>query len=309
MGIKHGLFSWFKAKNEKGEEMNLGYVLDEEPKTEEDLKKLFQAFGLESKFELFKPLIRSKIDIDLFPETEGNIGVGQSKIGGRPDLPLECAWPKTDAGKSLAFVAQLNCEQTSTYDKESLLPKQGIISFFYCADQAAWGFDPKDKDRFKVIYTEDLSKLKRIEFPDDLEEYVRYSPNSVKFDKSLSLPGWEHDCIDEILTDPEIDSYMELSRGSENQVFGYADCIQRPMELECQLVTNGLFCGDATGYEDPKRKELEAGSKDWTLLFQLDTEEEKAEMMWGDGGKLYFWIRKEDLKAKNFDKSWLVLQC
>ena len=302
-------FKWFTTSNEKGEEMNLGYVVEEEPKTEEDLQKLFETFGLESKFALFKPLIRSKIDIEISPETEDRIGIGESKIGGRPDLTLENTWPKTDAGKSLSFIAQLNCKQVSRYDKESLLPKQGLLSFFYCANQAAWGFDPTDKDRFMVMYTEDLSKLKRVEFPDDLEEHTRYKPNSIEFDSSLSLPGWEDDCVYEVLTDSEIDDYMELSRGTDNQILGYATCIQGPMELECQLVTNGLFCGDTSGYEDPKRKEIEAGAKDWVLLFQMGSEEEKAEMMWGDCGKLYFWIRKKNLKDRNFSKSWFVLQC
>jgi uncharacterized protein YwqG len=31
--------------------------------------------------------------------------------------------------------------------------------------------------------------------------------------------------------------------------------------------------------------------------------------MWGDGGRLYFWIREQDLAVNNFDKTWLVLQC
>ncbi len=29
------------------------------------------------------------------------------------------------------------------------------------------------------------------------------------------------------------------------------------MELECQLVANGLYCGDSSGYEDPGRMSLE----------------------------------------------------
>lgn len=32
-------------------------------------------------------------------------------------------------------------------------------------------------------------------------------------------------------------------------------------------------------------------------------------MMWGDVGRLYYWIRREDLAQRRFDKVWLVLQC
>lgn len=32
-------------------------------------------------------------------------------------------------------------------------------------------------------------------------------------------------------------------------------------------------------------------------------------MMWGDVGRIYFWIREQDLKNFDFDKTWLILQC
>jgi uncharacterized protein YwqG len=54
--------------------------------------------------------------------------------------------------------------------------------------------------------------------------------------------------------------------------------------------------------------ELKAGSMDWHLLLQVDSEQ-AAGMMWGDVGRLYYWIRSKDLKAGNFDNVWLVLQC
>ena len=308
MGIKDQLFKWFKVQI-KDDEMNIGYVLDGEPKSNEDVQKVFKAFDLESKFEIFKPFIRSKIDFELVSSNDDKIKIGQSKIGGKPDLLNSYEWPKTKANKSLSFIAQLNCEELNKYDSENLLPKKGLISFFYCSEQEAWGFDPKDTDRFKVIYVKSIENLERIDFPKDLKEHSIFQPNGLNFDSSLSLPGWEHDSIRGILSDSELDDYMEISSGTENQIFGYANCVQGPMELECQLVTNGLYCGDPSGYEDPKRKELESGKEDWILLFQIDSEEDNAGMMWGDSGKLYYWIRKQDLKDKNFEKSWFVLQC
>ena len=59
------------------------------------------------------------------------------------------------------------------------------------------------------------------------------------------------------------------------------------MDLECQLVSHGLYCGDASGYQATRAKELEAGRQDWILLLQLDTDDD-AGMIWGDGGMLYF---------------------
>ena len=48
--------------------------------------------------------------------------------------------------------------------------------------------------------------------------------------------------------------------------------------------------------------------KDWRLLLQIDSDE-NCEMMWGDVGRIYFWIKTEDLKNRDFEKVWLILQC
>lgn len=93
-----------------------------------------------------------------------------------------------------------------------------------------------------------------------------------------------------------------------HKLLGHPDQIQGDMQLECQLVSNGLYCGDSTGYQDPKRKILEKSVKDWRLLFQVDSDE-SCGMMWGDVGRLYFWIKKDDLKNKDFEKAWMILQC
>jgi uncharacterized protein YwqG len=113
------------------------------------------------------------------------------------------------------------------------------------------------------------------------------------------------------LEDEEVyDNFLESYAGSEteHQLLGLPRPIQGEMELECQLVTNGLYTGDASGYKDPRRKTLEPGAIDWTLLLQVDSDD-NAGMMWGDLGRLYFWVRRQDLASRNFDKVWTILQC
>jgi uncharacterized protein YwqG len=80
------------------------------------------------------------------------------------------------------------------------------------------------------------------------------------------------------------------------------------MELECQLVSKGVYCGDSEGFMSSKARTLSAGATDWRLLLQIDTDDE-AQMMWGDGGRLFFWIRDQDLLAQRFEDGWLILQC
>ena len=97
-----------------------------------------------------------------------------------------------------------------------------------------------------------------------------------------------------------LDSYTKL--------LGYPDVIQSSMEEQCAAITKGFYMG---GIDSPKkyREEVIKDSKDWILLFQMDAiEVDDYKLMFEDYGHIYFWIKKEDLKNKNFDNVWLILQ-
>jgi len=68
--------------------------------------------------------------------------------------------------------------------------------------------------------------------------------------------------------------------------------MQNPMELECELVTNGINTGGPEGYADPRVVELRKSAGAWRLLLQLDSRDD-LNWMWGDFGRLYFWRRGE----------------
>ena len=82
------------------------------------------------------------------------------------------------------------------------------------------------------------------------------------------------------------------------------------MEEECEAVTRGFNMGGIESYPKQYQKEIRSASIDWILLFQMDTvETSDYELMFGDSGHIYFWIKKEDLANKNFENIWLILQC
>jgi Domain of unknown function (DUF1963) len=70
------------------------------------------------------------------------------------------------------------------------------------------------------------------------------------------------------------------------------------MRLECQLATNGIFCGDGTGYRDPRLEALRPGAADWRLLLQIDSED-GVDMMWRNVGRIFNWIKHADLPDRN----------
>lgn len=110
------------------------------------------------------------------------------------------------------------------------------------------------------------------------------------------------DAFDELRNAP----FAGLSR---HQMMGYPSPVQNTgMELECQLASNGIYIGNPEGYRDPRRAELEPSAPAWKLLLQLDTDDDTG-MMWGDVGTLYFWIREQDARCRDFSKVWMILQC
>lgn len=234
-----------------------------------------------------------------------------SKIGGLPDVPQHFEWPIWK-GKPLAFIAQIDL---STIHSTLLagLPRTGVLYFFYDQEQSTWGFDPADRGSWRVVYWPDSRELTQAIPPDGLRvvyDEKRVDPRHIHSFPSLERLGFSLSTVTDEILDVEDRLRTQATQDDpEHQIGGFPNPIQDDeMELECQLVSNGLYCGDSSGYQDPRRSELAKGASQWELLLQIDTDDDTG-MMWGDGGRLYFWIRASDLAAEDFSNVWMVLQC
>ncbi|KOS61357.1 hypothetical protein AN161_17280 [Lysinibacillus sp. FJAT-14222] len=100
-----------------------------------------------------------------------------------------------------------------------------------------------------------------MEIPASLHEHGNIDSAALQFENEVTLPSWDSPYsmfLQEILNEEEADSYrdfeyewMEVDARATHRIDGYPDAIQGDMYLECQLVTNGLYCGDSTGYSNP----------------------------------------------------------
>ena len=237
-----------------------------------------------------------------------------TKIGGQPLAGKDFEWPKWQ-NKSLAFIMQIKLSEITLISKIKHFPQKGFLYFFYDKEQSTWGFDPKDKGSWKVIYQPEHNNLTLVPFPQDLENDYKYCEKKLEQELIKTYLSLEDERIEGLqLTDDQADWYVNFRDSVYNddpkhQISGFANEEQGSyMDLECELVSNGLFCGDPSGYNDPKAKHLEQNRKDWTLLLQVDSDDEIG-MMWGDMGKLYFWIKKDDLEKLIFENVWMILQC
>ncbi len=247
-------------------------------------------------------------------------GIGRSRVGGLPDLPAGLSWPRRiPGGAPLSFLAQFNLAEVAPYDPEGRLPRQGMLWFFYDAEEQPWGFDPADRGAWRVIYADvDPAGLVRLGSPEALGTEWIFREATVGFRRELTLPPLESGFVQGLnLSREERGRYMDLEEavhrlyGGENihRLLGHPQPIQGDMQLECQLVSHGLYCGTSEGYQDPQAEALRPGAADWRLLFQLDSDFDATGMMWGDVGRLYFWIREQDLRERRFADVWMVLQC
>ncbi|MCT6922885.1 YwqG family protein [Metasolibacillus sp.] len=283
----------------------------------EKLRAALQDFELGEVTDRILQFAKNSIRAIATPTIENEIQIGQSKIGGAPDVPTDFIWPQTNDQHPLYFLCQLNLAEIKPFDSSNLLPAKGLLSFFYDAERQPWGYDPNNYDGFRVVhFTEE--KLQRMEQPSILRE--RIDSAILHFKNEWTLPDWESpdgQILTDLLTEEQEEAYNDFlfdwvdeeeTEQTTHRIDGHPNTIQGDMYLQCQLVTNGLYCGDSTGYEHPLRKELEPQAKDWRLLLQLDSEDDLG-YMWGDSGKLYFWIREQDCQNKAFDKVWTILQC
>lgn len=247
---------------------------------------------------------------------EVNLPLGASRFGGDPDLPAGFVWPSRD-GRSLTFLAQLDLSHLDAPG----LPASGWLLFFFDVARQPWGFDPKDAGGARVVHVDAargdlvrhahpevesaggpfelcaLDPSLTLDLPDRWDSVIRDAGIEIDEDR------WEaYDAVAQTLSGVEEDAQY-------HHLLGHPQLVQDDMRSECQLVTHGIYCGGPRLESERERELLRNAAADWQLLLQLDTDEDGPGWMWGDCGRLYFWIRRADLAAFAFDRAWVVLQC
>jgi hypothetical protein len=216
------------------------------------------------------------------PGLDSHIAVGRTKFGGRPHLPAGTEWPRCGRGP-LEFLAQLNLSELRQTVAGRALPPTGLLSFFmyhnYPEDQhgGAGGL--------RIIHTPDVSRLLPLDPPRDL------TTDLGRPDKTCKVSFTE--CLD--LPDPG-------RTGSE----GYGPAAAHPglsRDRGRYLLWSKWFSADhhLLGYahvsvlcDDP------IPGPEWQLLIRFSSDD-KLGWGWGDGHRLFWYIKTADLKRGYFE--------
>jgi uncharacterized protein YwqG len=235
----------------------------------------------------------------------------KSYLGGEPKLPDGVEWPHRN-GEPLAFLARISLADLQSKMQVEWLPSTGALLFFYDSKQQPWGFDPKDRGGWAVLLAPDIEPMDKRQFRRH-ENLLPHRP--VELTHISVLPSSERPEVAALeLSQAEFDLYQtELQNRygglPMHQVLGVPSPVQGDsMERECQLASNGVYCGDEKGYSTALARSLEPGAVGWKLLLQLDSDDDLG-VMWGDAGVLYFWVEEAAARQGRFDNAWLVLQC
>ena len=309
---KHG---WYA---EEPVSMSVEQLVCEVEAERESLRRAVTAF--------FERTQRREIAISHHP-SQKKLPVGASKFYGTPDLPADFDWPYykgTDfedvtKNRPLAFLAQINLGEAAPCDRTGLLPKTGVLSFFYETVSMEWGFELKSEGYARVYYFPETEGLVPTQIPEETKEWS-VGEQALTFADAVSLLSsfaYSRSCGKEV----DWDTYNELRaefgydaaahEDNPMKMLGYADEIQNEMEPECELYSRGIDGDMQEELSEEEEAELVRNAADrWVLLFQMGTVEDgETELMYGDCGLIYFWIRKEDLAARNFHHVRLILQC
>ena len=237
---------------------------------------------------------------------KGNCERFQARFFGKqPQQP-----PKPEPSP-LAFIAQFNLAEVAPYDTQKQLPNSGMLYFFMDVD---WSYDSGHSEAWRVFHWNgDNSQLRRSVLPDGLGAKQIFRTFRLIFAAELMYPAWDSLYIEELgMTDDEMYEYgnvidEKLIPASDNPVtrlLGHADNIQNgDMRIECVRSMENIRDASYPVISPENRKR----ALKWAFLFQIDSID--IDTHWADGGRFYYWIRKEDLQQCDFGNTCVTFQC
>jgi uncharacterized protein YwqG len=226
-----------------------------------------------------------------------------SKLGGHPELPDSLAWPDGEKGPR-AFLAQLDLAEVRAGDGPEWLPTEGRLYAFY--DEWRAGF----ADEVRMVFSAEPPGPP-IAPPPALGQKWRFPERRASFLPFKSIPSLDWlgvDLTELDVSDEELDELADAPDAPfgdelQHRIGGYPSEIQNSqMGLECEFLSRGL----APEWRDPPPNILRA-SKTWRLLLQIDSDP-ALKMNWGDGGRLYVFIRQKHAEAGDFSKTVTLSQ-
>lgn len=242
-------------------------------------------------------LATAKPSVEMQLTLAEDLPLWQSKVGGKPYLPLNVPYPTAENGNPLTLLAQINFEEVPEMEG---YPKKGILQFFVDSEDDLIGSDfdnPQNTAGFRVLYHADITKdtsLLQQDFPqvDENEFYLPFSFGeefSIRFEKKEQFISITDFSFENLIPD-----YYDLEDEIRDAIY------------DSELYSSGHRIGGYPYFTQHDPRAYDTIPKDYELLLQLDSDNG---LMWGDCGVGNFFIHPEDLKRLDFSKVAYTWDC
>lgn len=290
-----------------------------------------------------KPLLAPSIALEMTPEQQGDTTPGTSRIGGNPDLPVTLKWPSDRYIKAwkkespnrkrypyilrhYKFVAQINLAELASLQISAPLPQQGMLYFFTDVDEhhkkisrrPLQGAETSTEHTGRVLYYGgDVDALQRTCPP--TKDYVVFDSHQITPKIVLTMPSSSSIPLRDLaLSTADLETYKEIeeltSASHATHMLGFAGEVQDGFDMRIQCEAQSTQNDHQLleySHGEGRDLTLEKGANRWLLLLQVDSTfhgTTRNGMTFGDAGRIYFWIRDDDLKSHDFSNCQLIFQ-
>lgn len=246
----------------------------------DEIRRILEASPLAAPVDEILKLARPAVRMRTYLVETDRLAPGASRMGGAPDLPPGFAWPE-NRGRPIEFLAQIDFAAAARALKLDGLPERGWLVLF--ADiQAQYDGAYDEPGLWQARYFEaDPASLARTEQPGEPAELFNLC--EVEFEREDSLPELQS-IVGDGFHEDEGETW-KICRDLDEQI---AECV------------DGEPVHRIGGYPMLIQSTLDE-YQGLAFLLQLDSDYEVG-WMWGDAGRVYYWIEPDDLAARAFEK-------
>jgi uncharacterized protein YwqG len=217
--------------------------------------------------------------------------INQSKFLGQPYIPIGKTYPNCSDGTPMILLAQINFAEVPELEN---YPKSGILQLF--VHPTNW-YDMSISD-YQILFHEIDNGEHQTDFSFLAEKLYEESPiyceHSLTFVKETEYGG-------------TTDFRFEMDFDGMDY-YDYQKTLTKDQEKEMDKIFYpiGHKIGGYAYFTQSDPRVYDEKSKDDVLLLQIDTDDE---IMFGDSGVANVFININDLKNRNFDKSYFNWDC
>lgn len=256
---------------------------------------------------------RAAMPIAVAEARKGSTSVFDSKFLGTPYMPIDFEYPRDPNGRELSFLAQINFDDVPPLPD---YPDSGILQF-YISDaidrSQVWGLEHLDaepydakaqfelqqkQNYFRVVWHENVIRdeagLKKKHPGRRNTALPIVDEGKLTFTGGTGYPVPGDYRFEKIFGEGDYEFFERFGNDAESVYVRYSSHIT--IHSIAWIGGYAYFTQWDPRYADP--------DEDWLLLFEIQSSSsiDEPEVLWGDAGIGAFFIRREDLQARDFSR-------